>query len=152
MADIFSKKKRSEVMSAIRSRRNKSTELALASALRRAGINGWRRHLPLPGRPDFAFPKLKLAVFVDGCFWHGCPKHGQMPKTNIDFWKRKIRVNRRRDKKAVTILRGKGWEVIRFWEHDTRKALSNCVSLIETALDQKLVLERSQYRKYSAEV
>ena len=75
MPDVFTKAKRSEVMSRIRGRGNKDTELALAKLLRRHRITGWRRNQPVFGKPDFVFPKLKLAVFVDGCFWHGCPKH-----------------------------------------------------------------------------
>ncbi len=77
MADVFSKSKRSKVMAAIRSKGNKDTELRLAFILRAYGIKGWRRHYPLPGKPDFVFPKQRLAVFVDGCFWHSCPKHGR---------------------------------------------------------------------------
>jgi len=80
MADVFSKTKRSAVMAAIRSRGNKDTEMKLAAITRTHGITGWRRHLPLPGRPDFAFRKERVAVFVDGCFWHGCPLHGHKPR------------------------------------------------------------------------
>ena len=74
MPDVFTKEKRSEVMSLIRGKGNKETENALLALLRQNKITGWRRHLPLPGKPDFAFQKQKVAVFVDGCFWHGCPK------------------------------------------------------------------------------
>ena len=74
MTDVFSKKKRSQVMAAIRSKGNKTTELRLASILRAHGISGWRRHQPLFGKPDFVFRRERLAVFVDGCFWHGCPQ------------------------------------------------------------------------------
>ena len=82
MADVFSKRKRSQVMAAIRSKGNKDTELKLAAILRAHGIKGWRRHRPLPGKPDFIFPKHRLAVFVDGCFWHGCRWHCRMPQDN----------------------------------------------------------------------
>ena len=85
MADVFSKSKRSEVMSRIRSRGNQATELALAKLFRRHKITGWRRNQKVFGKPDFIFPKHKLAVFVDGCFWHGCPKHGTQPKGNAAF-------------------------------------------------------------------
>jgi DNA mismatch endonuclease (patch repair protein) len=73
-------------MARVRSRGNKATELKLVSFLRSEGMVGWRRHLPLPGKPDFAFPKQKVAVFVDGCFWHGCPKCYTRPKSNLKFW------------------------------------------------------------------
>lgn len=109
------------VMAAIRSRGNKATELKLASILRRHGITGWRRNWPLPGRPDFVFPKAKLAVFVDGCFWHGCPQHCRMPGSNVRYWKAKVARNRRRDRMAVEALRKQGWRVMRIWEHALRR-------------------------------
>jgi len=120
MTDIFSKRKRSEIMSRVRSRGNQSTEVALASALRRWKVAGWRRHLPLTGRPDFCFPGLQLAIFVDGCFWHGCPRHGTMPETNRSFWKAKITRNKRRDLSAKRLLRSQGWRVVRIWEHELK--------------------------------
>ena len=86
MTDIWSRKKRSEVMSLIRGKGNKETEQATLVLLRQNKISGWRRHLPLPGKPDFAFPKRKVAIFVDGCFWHGCPICYTRPKTNRAFW------------------------------------------------------------------
>src|ERR1700722_19405588 len=97
MSDIFSKTKRSEVMSRIRGRGNKDTELVLTKLLRLNSITGWPRHQKAFGKPDFIFPKFKLAIFVDGCFWHGCPKHGTQPKGNYTFWKNKFARNRVRD-------------------------------------------------------
>ena len=122
MADVFSKSKRSEVMARIRSRGNQATELALAKLFRRHKITGWRRNQKVFGKPDFIFPKHKLAVFVDGCFWHGCPKHGTQPKGNAAFWRKKISRNQTRDKLVNRALRRAGWRVIRIWEHElTRK-------------------------------
>ncbi len=118
MADVFTKKKRSQVMAAIRSRGNKATELKLASILRAAGIIGWRRHQPLPGRPDFIFRRARLALFIDGCFWHGCPKHGRKPSSNRAYWLPKLRRNKVRDAAVTRSLSGSAWTVIRFWEHD----------------------------------
>lgn len=109
---------RSRIMSAIRGRWNVTTELRLAGALRRAGITGWRRHLKLPGRPDFAFPQQKVAVFVDGCFWHGCPRCYKPPKRNAVFWAEKISANRERDRRVALALRRKGWAVVRLREHE----------------------------------
>ena len=86
MADIFTKAKRSEVMSRVRSRGNRSTELRMISIFRSYGISGWRRNRPVFGRPDFVFPAGRVAVFVDGCFWHGCPWHGRVPASNVAFW------------------------------------------------------------------
>jgi len=81
VADVFTKKKRSEVMAAIRSTGNRATELRLAAIFREHGITGWSRHQPLPGKPDFIFRRERLAIFVDGCFWHGCRWHCRMPKS-----------------------------------------------------------------------
>jgi DNA mismatch endonuclease (patch repair protein) len=118
MPDVFSKAKRSEVMARIRSRGNRDTELALMRLLRRQGVSGWRRHQPVFGRPDFVFPKARVAVFVDGCFWHGCPKHATAPATNRAFWKRKLTANTLRDRLVNRTLRAQGWRVLRVWEHD----------------------------------
>lgn len=121
MADVFSKRKRSSVMRAVRGSANKSTELRLISFFRAQGISGWRRGLPLFGKPDFVFRASKLAVFVDGCFWHGCPKHGTQPASNARFWRRKIAKNQARDKEVTLALRRKGWRVMRIWEHELKR-------------------------------
>ncbi len=121
MPDVFTKEKRSEVMSKIRGRGNKDTELALVGIFRRNSITGWRRNRPVFGRPDFVFPEQRVAVFVDGCFWHACPRHANMPKQNRAFWKRKLEANRRRDRLVTRTLREKGWRVFRFWEHELKK-------------------------------
>ncbi|HZL77702.1 MAG TPA: very short patch repair endonuclease [Candidatus Limnocylindrales bacterium] len=118
MPDVFTKTKRSEVMSRIRSRGNKATEVALAKLLRRHKITGWRRHQPVFGKPDFIFPKSRLAVFVDGCFWHGCPRHRTRPKGNAAFWRRKFSHNQVRDRLVTRALRKLGWRVLRIWEHE----------------------------------
>ena len=135
--DIFTKAKRSAVMSRIRSRGNKDTELALAKLFRQNQITGWRRQIQVrikkvegrsfKVRPDFIFPKLKLAVFVDGCFWHGCPKHGTQPKGNAAFWWRKFATNKKRDALVTQTLRKNGWRVIRIWECALRRATINSV-------------------------
>jgi DNA mismatch endonuclease (patch repair protein) len=120
MADIWSKAKRSEMMARIRGRGNRTTEVRLAAIFRVHGITGWRRQYPLPGRPDFAFPARRLAVFVDGCFWHGCPRHGTSPKGNARFWRKKIARNRERDREVNRQLRRRCWRVLRIWEHELR--------------------------------
>ena len=118
MPDVFTKAKRSEVMSRIRGRGNKDTELALAKLFRAHRITGWRRNQKVFGKPDFVFQKLKLAVFVDGCFWHGCPKHAPTPKSNRAFWRRKFSRNKQRDVHVTRTLRSAGWRVFRVWEHE----------------------------------
>jgi DNA mismatch endonuclease (patch repair protein) len=121
MADVFTKAKRSEVMSKIRSRGNRDTELALARLMRANRISGWRRHLPITGRPDFAFRRQRVAVFVDGCFWHRCPKCRLRPATNRVFWESKLGRNQQRDSVVNRTLRRGGWRVVRIWEHEFRK-------------------------------
>lgn len=108
-------------MSAIRSRGNKDTELRLIAIMRTHGITGWRRGSKLRGRPDFLFPRERLAVFVDGCFWHGCPKHGTRPSSNVAFWEAKILGNQKRDRSVARELRHAGWRVLRIWEHALRR-------------------------------
>jgi DNA mismatch endonuclease (patch repair protein) len=132
--DIWPKSKRSEVMSRVRGRGNVVTELKLLALFRQNKITGWRRHLPLPGRPDFAFPKQKVTVFVDGCFWHGCPKCYSRPKTNRKFWDRKREENVARDKRVTRQLRRQGWKVIRIWQHALRKSPRVCISRIRRAI------------------
>lgn len=105
-------------MALVRGTSNKSTELRLIQIFRANGITGWRRGSKLPGKPDFVFPKLKTAIFVDGCFWHGCPRHATKPKTNARFWRNKIATNKARDRKVNRVLRAKSWKVIRVWEHE----------------------------------
>ena len=118
MPDVFTKAKRSDVMSRIRSRGNKDTELALARVFRAQGITGWRRRRRMFGKPDFVFQKLRLAVFVDGCFWHGCPKHETKPRHNAAFWRRKFARNKARDRLVTRTLHRIGWRVLRIWEHE----------------------------------
>jgi len=136
MADVFSKAKRSEVMSRIHGRGNKNTELVLATLLRRHRISGWRRNQLVFGKPDFIFPAAKLAVFVDGCFWHGCPKHATNPKSNRSFWANKLGRNKARDLVVTRKLRKQRWRVVRIWEHDLRRA-EQCISRIRRALELK---------------
>jgi DNA mismatch endonuclease, patch repair protein len=135
MADVFSKKKRSDVMSRIRSEGNDDTELALIRLFRRHHVTGWRRRWPLAGKPDFVFPADRLAVFVDGCFWHGCKTHSKPPQSNCDYWDKKLRRNRQRDQAVTFILRKRGWRVLRLWEHDlVRRNERRCLHRVMTAL------------------
>lgn len=120
VADVFSKKKRSEVMSAIRSSRNESTELAFVKCLRAWRVTGWRRKSPLHGKPDFVFRRERVVVFIDGCFWHGCPQHGRKPDSNKRYWGPKIDRNKTRDKSVSRKLRREGWHVLRIWEHSLK--------------------------------
>jgi DNA mismatch endonuclease, patch repair protein len=122
MTDWLTPQQRSHNMASIRSRGNATTEAALAALLRSARIAGWRRHSALPGRPDFVFHAQRLAVFVDGCFWHGCPRCYRMPGDNRPYWSAKVAGNRRRDRRAGAALRAAGWRVLRIWEHSLKTA------------------------------
>lgn len=121
MSDVFSRKKRSEIMAAVRSHGNRATELKLISIFRAYGIKGWRRHQSLPGKPDFLFRRHRLAIFVDGCFWHGCRWHLRMPQNNKGYWQKKITGNVARDKATNHLLSNAGYRVLRIWEHSLRK-------------------------------
>jgi len=134
MPDIFTPAKRSAVMALIRSRGNRATELRLIALMREHGITGWRRNAKVFGKPDFVFRRERVAVFVDGCFWHGCPKHGTRPKQNRKFWDTKITRNRARDRGVDRELRKLGWRVVRIWEHDLAKHGERCSRRVKAAL------------------
>ncbi len=121
MADVYSREQRSKVMATVRSTGNKVTEMRIIVVFRAAGITGWRRRQPVFGRPDFVFPKEKVALFVDGCFWHGCPKHYTIPVQNGEFWRGKKLRNMKRDRLVTRTLTAQGWKVVRVWEHALRK-------------------------------
>ena len=121
MTDVYSKDKRSEVMRAVKSRGNKSTELKLIEIFKEHKIVGWRRNYKLFGKPDFVFPKQRLAIFVDGCFWHGHDCRNTKPADNADYWRRKIERNKTRDETVSKRLSEKGWQVIRIWECQLRE-------------------------------
>jgi len=125
---------RSRIMGLIRSSNNATTESRLRALMRANRIVGWRRRFRLVGSPDFTFPKQRVVVFVDGCFWHGCPLHGHVPRTNELFWMRKLLANRKRDGRVNRLLRNDGWYVIRLWEHDLVASASHVVARLRRGL------------------
>lgn len=127
--DVLSPKQRSYCMSQIQGK-NTKPEIKLRKALWSQGIR-YRIKNKLPGKPDIVFPRFKLVVFVDGCFWHRCPKHYIKPKTRAKFWEEKISGNVERDKRNNRKLRKLGWSVVRIWEHDVKTSLNKCVEKIE---------------------
>ena len=131
----FGKLRRDQLMSRVHSTGNKTTERRLASLLRQARLSGWRRHQPLPGTPDFVWQTAMVAVFVDGCFWHGhdCGKN-VTPKTNAVAWQQKIERNQARDRRVSRKLRHADWSVIRVWECHLRKRPRWCLMRIKKAL------------------
>jgi DNA mismatch endonuclease (patch repair protein) len=121
--DPLSPRERSERMARVRSRGNRSTEQAVRGSLRRCGVTGWRSHPPsLFGKPDFFFPKERVAVFVDGCFWHACPHcKRRMPRQRRGFWKAKLQNNVARARIVNETLNKQGIRVLRVWEHELRE-------------------------------
>ncbi len=119
--DTFSRQKRSWIMAQVKSGGNRSTEVRMLEVLRDHGITGWRRNYPLYGKPDFAFPKARVVVFVDGCFWHGHPEKCRMPNAHRAYWEKKIARNVARDRHVTRTLQEKGWKVVRIWEDSVQK-------------------------------
>ncbi len=136
--DTVTPDKRSWIMGRVKSKGGKSTELKIIIVLRKKGLKGWRRNFKLPGKPDFAYPKLRIAIFVDGCFWHGCKKHCRLPSSNQEYWIEKIERNKTRDKNISKKINLLGWQVIRIWEHEIgtsqmMRKISKVAKLLETA-------------------
>src|SRR6266496_4586866 len=120
MPDVFTPEKRSIIMSRIRASGNRDTELRMIALFRQHGITGWRRNAPVFGKPDFVFPRERVALFVDGCFWHrhsGC-KFAYTPKSRVEFWLRKFDNNVVRDKLVTRTLQKARWKIVRIWECD----------------------------------
>ena len=127
---------RSRNMSAIRAKHGKTTEWRLRAALVAKGVRGWTMNVAaLPGCPDFYFCQSALAIFVDGCFWHGCPKCGHTPSSNRGYWTEKLARNKERDRKNGRRLRQQGIRVVRFWECQLRQRLAACLKTLAMALE-----------------
>jgi DNA mismatch endonuclease (patch repair protein) len=133
--DRHTREQRSRNMSRIRKFGNESTEMRLVRLFRENGIKGWRRHLELPGCPDFTFRRSRLVVFIDGCFWHRCPACNWMPTSNTDYWLPKLERNVSKDREADRDLAERGWTVIRIWEHQLKKQPDEVIRSIQNALN-----------------
>ena len=140
--DRLTKSQRSRLMSRVR-QRGTDLERRLRSALRERGLR-YRSNARLPGTPDIIIRAGKIAVFVDGCFWHGCPLHGTMPKTNRHFWRLKIRRNRERDGEVDLALKKLGWKTIRVWEHDIKKSVNRVVEKLLNLASPRSLVERTR--------
>lgn len=121
MADIFSKKDRSEIMRKVKSAGNKSTELKLIQFFQSNHIKGWRRNYGVKGHPDFVFIDRRIAVFVDGCFWHGHDCRNTRPADNAGYWQKKRQRNIEHDLQVTEAFQKRGWTVIRVWECELLK-------------------------------
>jgi len=131
MADVFSKVERSEIMKRVKSSGNKSTEVALIRYFNTHHITGWRRHYDVKGHPDFVFLKERIAIFVDGCFWHGHDCRNTRPSDNADYWEKKRQRNIQHDRVITNLFIDRNWTVIRIWECELKKKNQNI-------LDEKL--------------
>ena len=129
MTDVLTEAQRKHNMSQIRGK-NTKPEIKLRKLLWSQGIRGYRIHFNLPGKPDIVFTKKKIAIFIDGCFWHKCPIDFQEPETRKEFWMKKINSNVERDERTTKKLQGDGWTVLRFWEHEVRKKPEDVVKRI----------------------
>ncbi len=113
--------------------RDTAAEMPIRGALHRRGLRFYVDRPPLPENPrrraDIVFPTARVAVFVDGCFWHGCPEHASWPKANAEWWRTKIEANRRRDSATDESLRSAGWKVVRVWEHEDPEVAADRVAL-----------------------
>jgi DNA mismatch endonuclease, patch repair protein len=136
MTDVLTKEQRTYNMSKILGK-NTGPEMKLRKLLWSEGIRGYRIHYKLPGKPDIVFIKKKIAVFIDGCFWHKCPVCFKEPETRKDFWIKKIQSNVDRDKRVDLELQNEGWIVIRFWEHEVRKDPRQIILKIMDSLEIK---------------
>jgi DNA mismatch endonuclease (patch repair protein) len=135
--------RRSRNMRAIRSSQNRTTERRLVSLLRGKRVRGWKLHpRGLQGKPDLVIPSKHIAVFVDGCFWHGCPRCGHIPKTNRAYWRAKIARNKKTDLRSARQLREEGYRVVRIWECQLKMHPDNCLRRILAARTGDQVLTR----------
>lgn len=129
MTDTFSPKQRSDIMRAVKGK-DTSLETAVRLALWRRGLR-YRKNVPsLPGKPDIVFPGPKAAVFIDSCFWHGCPDHCRMPQSNREYWERKIGRNKQRDKEIDQQYEKLEWTVVRVWEHELKEDFEGTIDKI----------------------
>ncbi len=131
MADVFSKEDRSGIMRKVKSAGNKSTEIKLIQYFEAHHITGWRRHYDVKGHPDFVFLNRRIAIFVDGCFWHGHDCRNTRPADNAEYWEKKRRRNIEHDREVTAMFEQRGWRVIRIWECELKKKNS-------VMLDEKL--------------
>ena len=121
MDDVFDRSTRSMIMQKVHGKENKSTELKMIEVFRQIGITGWRRGYPVKGHPDFVFLESRIAVFVDGCFWHGHDCRNTRPVQNEEYWSNKITRNNQHDTDISRLFQHRGWTVIRIWECELKK-------------------------------
>lgn len=121
MKDVFNKEKRSDIMRAVKGKNTKSTELTMIALFKEYHITGWRHSYEVKGHPDFVFLDKRIAIFVDGCFWHGHDCRNTRPFDNAEYWARKRERNIRHDREITDRFEKRGWMVIRIWECELKK-------------------------------
>ena len=129
MADVFSKSVRSKIMQRVKSSGNKSTEEKLIQYFDEKHITGWRRHYNVKGHPDFVFLDKRIAIFVDGCFWHGHDCRNTRPADHQEYWQKKRERNMEHDREVTAMFEARGWTVLRIWECELKK--KNLTTLVE---------------------
>lgn len=153
MTDNVTKQKRSEIMASVKSEGNRSTEITFVRILRNNHITGWRCQPRLFGKPDFVFRRERVAVFIDGCFWHGCPLCYRRPKSSRKYWDAKVHANMARDKRVTNTLRRHGWSVLRIWEHELKQP-EKVIPRIEAKLNirRRMLIDTLTERKGNNDV
>ncbi len=136
MTDHVSAETRSKIMRAVKSKKT-GLEEKIAANLRKRGIHMRRNVNSLFGKPDFALKGKKVVVFIDSCFWHGCESHSHLPKSNIEFWSRKIKRNRQRDSAVNEYYKSVGWKILRFWQHDIKANIDEVINTICRAVNDE---------------
>lgn len=136
MADVFSKGKRSKIMSSIKAKNN-SIDRKLWALLRKNNIE-FKKYAKIHGTPDAVISNKKIAIFCDGCFWHGCSKHYKEPRTRTYFWKMKIKRNKKRDSEVSRLLKDSGYKVIRVWEHEIEENPSKSMGKIIKGINKRI--------------
>ncbi|MHB8597480.1 MAG: very short patch repair endonuclease [Ktedonobacteraceae bacterium] len=137
--DKVSPEVRSRIMRSVRSTQNKSTEEKFKAALIETSIIGWEVRPDMQYKPDFIFPKQRIAIFIDGCFWHGCPTcANKKPASNSEYWTAKVSRNQKRDRTAYEKLSSEGWLVLRFWEHEIKNNLTTIMATVAKELKSKM--------------
>ncbi len=144
MPDTFSPEFRSEIMRRVRSK-DTALERKVRSALHRRGLR-FRLYPSLPGKPDIAFPGAQVVVFLDSCFWHGCPDHLRIPSSNVEYWNRKIQGNKVRDARTNAAYARTAWKALRFWEHELKDDLERCLRKIERTVQRRRVIRSPKRR------
>lgn len=143
MTDTVDPRTRSKIMSKVRAKDTKLEKLVRSEMWRR-GYRYRKNFAALPGKPDMVFPRMNTVVFIDSCFWHGCPKHLRMPKSNVHYWNNKIKRNKERDDATNREYKNSDWQVIRIWEHDVNTSFEGTIRKLAQIIDSRRAVLREK--------